>query len=230
LAQARGAAAAAAMAAPLGGPQPLAQRESNLLSSSSSSSANSRQQKAPSEQKMQRDSSSSLGQGKIWSKERSRSIVPSMQNSNVLHETQAAASCSTANTTEMINANANHPNARAKIGKVNKHFQTIDSGDQVVAGSKHDEKFFDSLMRYQSTRFNDQRSEFPNRNNNSTMGKKVHEQMGVKVGQQESMTNTTTSAQGKENDFLNLIVKLGSDRIDDQRSAPPASMNREKNL
>lgn len=65
-----------------------------------------------------------------------------------------------------------------------------------------DENFLDSLMKYQSTRFNDQRSEFP-----------------------EKSAGGKTKTHGEKDEFLNLIVKFQSDRIDDQRSAPPKRQN-----
>lgn len=94
---------------------------------------------------------------------------------------------------------------RPKLNKLSRHFQTVDCDQAPV----QDEKFLDSLMKYQSTRFNDQRSEFP----------KVRD------------TNTTTTSTNKQSErekgqvdnFFNLIVKFQSDRIDDQRSAPPPS-------
>lgn len=81
--------------------------------------------------------------------------------------------------------------------KLRRHFQTVDSDPQV-----HDEKFLDSLMKYQSTRFNDQRSEFPNKS--------------------QSKPNQPEGDKGQADNFFNLIVRFQSDRFDDQRSAPPA--------
>lgn len=130
-------------------------------------------------------------------KERSRSIAPS-QGSNIYHPPPPS---STTNETSA----ATTTTSRAKIGKLNKHFQTVDSSDHAPL---HDEKFFDSLMRYQSTRFNDQRSEFPKN--------RVKQEAKIDGGRDKSASG--------QHDFLNLIVKLGSDRIDDQRSEPPATM------
>lgn len=86
---------------------------------------------------------------------------------------------------------------RQKAHKLTRHFQTVDSDVQV-----HDEKFLDSLMKYQSTRFNDQRSELPNKNRN--------------VADKE-----------QSDKIFNMLVRLQSDRIDDQRSEPP---QRSKNV
>lgn len=96
---------------------------------------------------------------------------------------------------------------KPKLNKLSRHYQTVDSDAQV-----HDEKFLDSLMKYQSTRFNDQRSEFPNKTRDLSTNQKDNK--------------------GQTNDFFNLIVKFQSDRIDDQRSAPPASTpaSKTKNL
>lgn len=85
--------------------------------------------------------------------------------------------------------------------KLSRRFQTVDSDAQV-----HDEKFLDSLMKYQSSRFDDQRSEFPNRNTNVA-------NPPAKVA--------TGSAGVQDDNFFNLLVRFQSDRIDDQRSAPP---------
>lgn len=86
--------------------------------------------------------------------------------------------------------------------KLTRLFQTMDAGAPAV----HDERFFDSLMKYQSTRLNDQRSEFPNNNktpNNLAQG-------------------PNSKRAGQSTDLFNQIVKFQSDRIEDQRSEPPA--------
>lgn len=88
---------------------------------------------------------------------------------------------------------------KSKTHKLTRHCQTVDHNDAQV----RDEKFLDSLMKYQSTRFNDQRSEFPNRRPTS------HDEKDREKGQTDN--------------FFNLIVRFQSDRIDDQRSAPPTS-------
>lgn len=95
------------------------------------------------------------------------------------------------NSNETMNAS----NLKVRPQKLTRHFQTVDSETPV-----HDEKFLDSLMKYQSTRFNDQRSEFPRRSNNNSQNDKEKNQT---------------------NEFFNLIVRFQSDRIDDQRSTPP---------
>lgn len=76
------------------------------------------------------------------------------------------------------------PNTKPKLTR---HFQTIDT---------HGGDLLDNLMKYQSTRLNDQRSEIPSQSDKN------------KRAQDET--------------FLNLIAKCQSNRIDDQRSAPPA--------
>lgn len=123
------------------------------------------------------------------SKERSRSIAPSQLTSTPTTTTTSITTSSNAedrtNTSQFT---------KPKIHKLTRHFQTVDSDAQV-----HDEKFLDSLMKYQSTRFNDQRSEFPNKNRDN-------------AGQNDK---------GQADNFFNLIVRFQSDRIDDQRSAPP---------
>lgn len=93
------------------------------------------------------------------------------------------------------NDTMNASNIQVRPQKLTRHFQTFDSETPI-----RDEKFLDSLMKYQSTRFNDQRSEFPRRNDNNTQS-----------DQEKNQTN----------EFFNLIVRFQSDRIDDQRSAPP---------
>lgn len=84
----------------------------------------------------------------------------------------------------------------SRLHKLTRHCQTVDGGDPQV----HDEKFLDSLMKYQSTRFNDQRSEIPARGSNHDFQERDR---------------------GQTDNFFNLIVRFQSDRIDDQRSAPP---------
>lgn len=98
-----------------------------------------------------------------------------------------------------------HNSTRPKLNKHSRHFQTVDS-DKVPV---QDEKFLDSLMKYQSTRFNDQRSEFP------------------KTRDTNNSNKSSEKEKGQVDNFFNLIVKFQSDRIDDQRSAPPA---RNKNI
>lgn len=88
---------------------------------------------------------------------------------------------------------------RSRAPKLTRHCQTVDNNDMQV----HDEKFLDSLMKYQSTRFNDQRSEFPNR--------------------KAACQDKRDKDKGQTDNFFNLIVRFQSDRIDDQRSAPPTS-------
>ncbi|GLJ59583.1 hypothetical protein SUGI_1515180 [Cryptomeria japonica] len=80
--------------------------------------------------------------------------------------------------------------------KLSRHFQTVDSSEQ-----SHNGDLFDNLMKYQSTRLNDQRSEIP--------------KTGLRSSQPDNNKN-------QEETFLNLISKCQSSRIDDQRSAPPA--------
>lgn len=84
--------------------------------------------------------------------------------------------------------------------KLTRHFQTVDSSEQ-----SHNGDLFDSLMKYQSTRLNDQRSEIPKTNLRSSQ--------------------PDNNKKGQEETFLNLISKCQSNRIDDQRSAPPAKNN-----
>jgi tetratricopeptide (TPR) repeat protein len=125
-----------------------------------------------------------LEDGSRRGKERSHSVAPSQIN--------LKASIPTTSNTASKNEEAQPP-SRPRLHKLSRHFQTVDSPD----GPKvHDEKFLDSLMRYQSTRFDDQRSEFPKKRDN-------------------------TNKQSEKDNFFNLIVKFQSDRIDDQRSAPP---------
>jgi len=95
----------------------------------------------------------------------------------------------------------NPPTMAPKHHKLTRHFHTIDSEAQV-----HDDKFLDSLMKYQSTRFNDQRSDLPNK-------PKIESQLDKDKGQADN--------------FFNLIVRFQSGRLDDQRSTPPA---RNKNM
>lgn len=97
------------------------------------------------------------------------------------------------------------PTIGSRPPKLSRRFQTVDSDVQV-----HDEKFLDSLMKYQSSRFDDQRSEFPNRGTENTGGGNT----SVKVA---------GSAGAQDDNFFNLLVRFQSDRIDDQRSAPPTS-------
>lgn len=116
---------------------------------------------------------------------KSHSIVP-----------QSTATPSTISKISKDTSNAPQAN-KPKPQKLTRHFQTVDSDAQV-----HDEKFLDSLMKYQSTRFNDQRSEFPNKGTHNS--------------------GPADKDKGQADNFFNLIVRFQSDRIDDQRSAPPA--------
>uniref|UniRef100_A0A6G1SHK5 G-protein-signaling modulator 1 n=1 Tax=Aceria tosichella TaxID=561515 RepID=A0A6G1SHK5_9ACAR len=133
--------------------------------------------------------------GSRRAKERSHSVAPSQIN---LKSTNPNTS-----TTTTINASGKNDEAqqssRAKPNRLSRHFQTVDSPDGPIV---QDEKFLDSLMRYQSTRFDDQRSEFPKQRDNNT------------------------NKQSEKDNFFNLIVKFQSDRIDDQRSAPPITRNK----
>lgn len=89
--------------------------------------------------------------------------------------------------------------------KLSRRFQTVDSSDVPV----HDEKFLDSLMKYQSSRFDDQRSEFPNKS----------------VTNKSNLAGRAAGSGGQDDNFFNLLVRFQSDRIDDQRSAPPSNKN-----
>lgn len=73
-----------------------------------------------------------------------------------------------------------------------------------------DENFLDSLMKYQSSRFDDQRSEFPKPGPDKTR----------RVSSAARLADTKV----EKDDFFNLIVKFQSDRIDDQRSALPTKI------
>lgn len=94
---------------------------------------------------------------------------------------------------ESNSTNNNSTKSKANFGR---QFSNVNFN----ATNIRDENFLDSLMKYQSTRFDDQRSEFPNKQNVNDKKKTTHE----------------------KDEFLNLIVKFQSDRINDQRSTPPS--------
>lgn len=115
-----------------------------------------------------------------------QSTTATTTNSNNTNTTSASSTATTTTTT-------------TSKPKLTRHFQTMDPADAQV----HDEKFLDSLMKYQSTRFNDQRVEFPNKK------------------QDTHQVEPDNNKAGQADNFFNLIVRFQSDRIDDQRSAPP---------
>lgn len=91
----------------------------------------------------------------------------------------------------------------AKASKLTKRFQTFDNDVQV-----HDDaRFLDNLMKYQSTRFNDQRSEIP-----------------TSMASQSSQCRDNDDS-GQADNFFNLIARFQSGRIEDQRSMPPVKKN-----
>lgn len=96
---------------------------------------------------------------------------------------------------------------------LSKQFQTFDSNSKPTE-LREDAKFLDNLMKYQSTRFNDQRSEFPRIQSTSSQSSR-------------QSVKTDTTEQSADN-FFNLIVRFQSDRFEDQRSVPPPTTT--KNL
>lgn len=99
----------------------------------------------------------------------------------------------------MAKTNAN------RAPKFTKRFQTFDQ--DMPSQVNDDAKFLDNLMKYQSTRFNDQRSEFP------------------RSATSQSNEHRVEDESHQEDNFFNLIARFQSDRLENQRSAPPAKRN-----
>lgn len=133
-------------------------------------------------------------------REKSNSIAPT---SPLFEPTEEALKTATGGTSTTATS------AKPKLQKLSRHFQTLDAGVQV-----QDDQFLDSLMKYQSTRFNDQRSEFPSKSNQDAK---------LADWKQSSDGKESAASKNQPDNFFNLIVKFQADRYDDQRSSPPAA-------